>query len=497
MGDLLIVKRLSALVAVSLVAISLVHAQTTPATPINLRIITASGSLTALSGGSQVATVNTAFATPLQVLLRDPNSTPIPGTAITFTTPSTGPSASFGGSFTTSVVTNATGIATAPTLTANATIGTYLVTATGPGVSVTFGLTNTGNGAGGGTWVNVTPSNVDLINDLDCGNFGTITVASDPSRPSNLYTQFNCQGIWKSTDFGQTWVGPINTGAGGAGAKGAGGITIAPGATGQPPILFSAGIRGTGTGFWKSTDGGVSWTNYVVAPGGSRQDFYPPVVDPFNPNHLLMAGHEMNLLVQSTNGGVTWTSVPLASGMNQSGGTASIFFINTGNAGTTASTWLYLAQQSGGAIGTWRTTSGGASWTRVDSNEHPHGDGQIYQPDVSGVVYMAGAYSALGWGVLRSTDYGQTWAHVGQTVAEAVVFGTPNNVYAMQAWACGHCTVAANAQVAGQPGISGWVSTTTPSTMTAGAAQAAVVFNGSRYVLITANWLAGLWRYVE
>jgi hypothetical protein len=205
----------------------------------------------------------------------------------------------------------------------------------------------------------------------------------------------------------------------------------------------------------------------------------------------------MNLLVQSFDGGATWTAVPISAGMNQSAGTASIFFVNTGNASTTATTWLYLAQFSGGGIGTWRTTNGGATWTKVDNNEHPHGDGQIYQPDSSGVVYMAGAYSALGWGVLRSTDYGQTWTHMGQTTQEAAVFGTPNNVYAMYAWACGACTVAPNGQIAPQPGSSAWVAMTTPAGMTAGAAQAAVVFNGSRYVIVTANWLAGLWRYVE
>jgi hypothetical protein len=338
---------------------------------------------------------------------------------------------------------------------------------------------------------------VNLTSDLDCGNFGTLSVVSDPARPSNFYTQFNCQGIWKSTDYGQTWTGPINTGAGGAGAKGAGGIAIAPGAAGQPPILYSAGIRGSGMGFWKSTDGGVSWTNYTVAPGGSRQDFYTPVVDPYNSSHMVMAGHEMNLLVQSVDGGRNWTTVPTAAGMNQNGGTASVFFVNTGNAASTANTWLWQAQANGGTIGTWRTSNGGSSWTQVDKNEHPHGNGQMYQPDTSGVIYVAGIYSGLGWGVLRSTDYGQTWSHVGSSANEAGVWGTPNRVYSMWSWACGHCTVATAAQSAPAPGITGWTTVTTPSSMVIGPAQVAVVFDGSRYVMVSANWLAGIWRYVE
>jgi hypothetical protein len=356
------------------------------------------------------------------------------------------------------------------------------------------------NGPGpSGQWVNVTPGNVNLTSALDCGNFGAQTVVVDPARPSNLYAEFNCQGIWRSTDYGQTWEGPINTGTNGAIAGDcAGGIAIAPGSTGSPPILYQSCIRGAATGFWRSQDGGVSWTKYNVGPGGTRQDWYPPSVDPSDANHLIMAAHEQNLLTQSTDGGQTWSAIPMASGMNENGGTAFVFFINTGNATATRSTWLYMAQGTGGVVGTWRTSSAGATWTRVDSNEHPHGDAQIYQPDAGGVVYMAGVYSAGGWGVERSTDYGQTWTHVGPSTSEALVFGTPNGVYSQYGWACGiGCTVATDAVSAAQPGTSGWLSRSMPVSMAQGPGEAAVVYNGTQYVILTANWASGLWRYVE
>jgi len=220
-------------------------------------------------------------------------------------------------------------------------------------------------------------------------------------------------------------------------------------------------------------------------------------VDPLNGDHVLLAGHEMNLLVQSFDGGRTWTSIPMNAGMNQNGGTAYLFFINTGNAATTATTWLYTGQDTNGTIGTWRTSNGGTSWQKVDNNEHPHGAGQYFQPDTSGVVFMAGARSASGWGVQRSTDYGVTWTHVGNTTNEAAVFGTPNRVYSMFSWACQRCTLSTNAQSAPLPGTAGWTSMTTPAGMSMGAAQAAVVFDGSRNVIVTANWMAGLWRYIE
>src|SRR5262245_20759968 len=106
-----------------------------------------------------------------------------------------------------------------------------------------------------GRWVNVTPPNVDPYDKADCDSFGSTSMQIDPARPSHLYTQFHCKGVWRSEDYGLTWTGPINVGRGGSGAKGAGSITVARGADGEPPILYSAAIRGSGSGFWRSGDG--------------------------------------------------------------------------------------------------------------------------------------------------------------------------------------------------------------------------------------------------
>jgi hypothetical protein len=385
-------------------------------------------------------------------------------------------------------------------------------TASGTGGHGTGAATTSTTGAGGqggapcadvgacapGTWVDVTPAGVDLV-DGGCGNYGTQTVVVDPARPSDLYAQFNCQGVWKSTDYGATWSGPVNTGTSGAAAGNcAGGIAVAPGGAGGPPTLYEACIRGS-VGFWASTNGGVDWTSYPVAPlPSNRQDVYPPSVDPYDPQHLLMTGHEQDAIVESHDGGQTWTNVPLDPGMNENGGTGFAFFIDTGVAATTAQTWLWLAQQSGGTYGTWRTSSAGGAWTQVDTNEHPHGCSQIYQPDPSGVVYMAGAYSAEGWGVLRSGDFGQTWAHAGGTGNESVVFGTPANVYAMYGWAIGAGQmVAPSLEIAAQPGTGTWTATPTPAAMTQGPAQVAVTSAGTQRVLVAACWNVGLYRYVE
>jgi fibronectin type 3 domain-containing protein len=351
-----------------------------------------------------------------------------------------------------------------------------------------------------GTWINVTPAGVDLIDTLTCGNFGVETVQADPAHPSNLYAMFHCQGIWRSTDYGATWSGPINTGSNGAATRDcAGGITIPPGSTASVPTIYEACIRGTGLGFWKSVDGGVNWTTYFVAPSGaSRQDYYPPVVDPYDPNHLVMAGHEMDYLVESVDGGATWSNVPLNSGMLENGGTGEVFFIDTGSATTTRGTWLWIAQTSGGIYGTWRTSNSGAAWVQVDKNEHPHGAGQIYQPDSSGSVYMAGAYSTLGWGVLRSVDYGVSWTHVGPVTSETVVVGTAKNIYAMYGWSVGPGqSLSAAFQLATQPGTGTWATPGIPAGLAQGAHEIRVVNDGTHSILVDAGGSSGLWRYIE
>jgi hypothetical protein len=80
---------------------------------------------------------------------------------------------------------------------------------------------------------------------------------------------------------------------------------------------------------------------------------------------------------------------------------------------------------------------------------------------------------------------------------QAAVFGTPKRVYAMYAWGCGGCLLDPALQSAPQPAISGWARMPTPPEMAIGPAQAATVFDGTNYIILTANWRGGLWRFVE
>jgi hypothetical protein len=100
-------------------------------------------------------------------MVKDANNNPLGGVTVTFTAPASGASGTFAsgtfaGGTTATATTNGSGLATAPTFTANGTTGSYTVTATVSGVATpaAFNLTNNsstssggGGGGGGGTTV--------------------------------------------------------------------------------------------------------------------------------------------------------------------------------------------------------------------------------------------------------------------------------------------------------------------------------------------------------
>ena len=241
----------------------------------------------------------------------------------------------------------------------------------------------------------------------------------------------------------------------------------------------------------------MDWTHYDVDVPGANGQFYPPVVDPYDPQHLLMSGHGVPVLAESTAGGdmerrgARPTHDERRDGRDQlhrhGERLADAFGLAVDRAGH--------RRTSGTCARHVRTGANG--WQQVETNEHPGGISQIYQPGASGVVYMAGLYSSSGYGVLRSTDYGMTWTHVGATtLLERVVFGTPNNVYAMMGDEISGTGSDPALQLAPQPGT-GWTMPPTPPGMTQGPLQVTVTSDGTHSIVLLASWTAGIYRYVE
>jgi uncharacterized repeat protein (TIGR01451 family) len=98
--------------------------------------------ITATAGTPQSAAINTAFSTALKATVKESNVA-VGGVSVTFAAPASGASGSFSSSST--VTTDGSGVATAPAFTANGIAGTYNVTATlvGTSLTATFSLKNT------------------------------------------------------------------------------------------------------------------------------------------------------------------------------------------------------------------------------------------------------------------------------------------------------------------------------------------------------------------
>jgi len=116
--------------------------------PANFNLTNGAGTpstIVASQGTPQSTGINTAFSVPLGASILDAQSNPVAGIPVTFTAPTGGATGTFvGGKSVVTTVTDATGLATAPTFTANGTLGSYTVTATSSAVSATatFSLTN-------------------------------------------------------------------------------------------------------------------------------------------------------------------------------------------------------------------------------------------------------------------------------------------------------------------------------------------------------------------
>src|SRR5260370_15452425 len=141
----------------------------------------------------------------------------------------------------------------------------------------------------------------------------TRAAAGVPSQPNVFYIGAVNGGVWKSTDYGRTWM-PIfddqPTGSIGA-------IAVAPS---KPDILYVGSGEGlqrpdlsTGNGVYKSTDAGKTWTHLGLHDG---QQIPQIAIDPRNPNRLFVAvlGHPYGAnaergVFRSTDGGKTWQKV--------------------------------------------------------------------------------------------------------------------------------------------------------------------------------------------
>lgn len=267
-----------------------------------------------------------------------------------------------------------------------------------------------------GKWVKISPP----------GAVSTVGVGLSAAAPSTLYVDAystwppsgDKAGIYKSTDRGETWRGPIGSafyGHDGEPYTGenpwSSGVawTIAVDPT-DPDVVYAMCAFFGPQGLWKSTDGGDTWRS-ILSPADTdamSADIYAIAIDPANPRHVLITFHSgwhftgNAGVAESLDGGASWIQ---HAPQGDWGAGHYAFFLGRDDAGKPSSDAWMLATQGAGF---WRTLDAGKSWAQVTSSYNmQHGAGGLYRAS-TGVLYM-GAVNAL----IRSENNGKTWSNAG------------------------------------------------------------------------------------
>jgi hypothetical protein len=310
-------------------------------------------------------------------------------------------------------------------------------------------------------------------------DFGPGPIVLDPDTPSDLYMGGGGDGLWRSTDYGNTW-SKINSS-----------VSYVPMGyimavlPGTPTAILVAGYKVV----HKSTDGGATFRDIAF---NFPDSLYSIQIDPYDPTHLISGLHEVDGIVESFDSGESWHYV--GTGNFPSGGRSwYVFFIDTGDAATTRKTWFAIAQSGGSpAI----TSNAGTSWTvssGVNGLEHPHGNAQIFQR--GDTLFVPGIYGP-GGGLYKSTDRGASFTKV-LNGDLGIAWGTDKNVYAMFGWACSGCALGSSFAVAPLPAGTSFTKPTVPAGLTIGANHVAVTSDGTHNIFVGTMWKDGVWRYVE
>src|SRR5260221_4091219 len=119
----------------------------------------------------------------------------------------------------------------------------------------------------------------------------TVAITGVPGQANLFYMAAVNGGVWKTTDFGNTWA-PIFDDAGSSGSVGA--IAVAPS---NPNVIYVGSGEGlqrpdlaVGDGIYKSTDAGKTWTHLGLR---DAQQISAIVVDPKDAQRVYVAaqGH--------------------------------------------------------------------------------------------------------------------------------------------------------------------------------------------------------------
>lgn len=245
------------------------------------------------------------------------------------------------------------------------------------------------------------------------------TVTGVPGKPQLFYMGATGGGVWKTENGGTTWQN-ISDGFFG-GSIGAVAVSESNNSViyvGQGEQTVRGNVSSGFEGIWKSTDGGESWKNMglkdAMHVGRIR-------IHPDNPDVVWVAvmgdlfkSSDTRGVYKTTDGGKNWQRVLFA---NADAGAVDISMDPNNPDFMMASTWRirrtpYSLSSGGEGSEIWKSTDGGNTWKSVIENQGmPKGPIGISGVSISPVnpktVYAI--IEAKNGGVFKSTDAGETW----------------------------------------------------------------------------------------
>ena len=199
----------------------------------------------ASAGTPQTAKIRTAFATNLGATVTDSFGNPVSGATVTFNAPASGASGSFAGGVNTAT-TSAQGVATAAVFTANATAGSYTVTATTGTLTTNpgFALTNQAGTPATIKAVGGTPQSA-AINTAFAQRLSASVKDAFGNPVANVTVTFNAPASGASGTF----AGGVNTAKTNAQGVASAPVFTANGTTGSYTVTATIGTLTTSPGF--------------------------------------------------------------------------------------------------------------------------------------------------------------------------------------------------------------------------------------------------------